>query len=93
MANSKYKDMLLVAREDGTQAIVIAPISIATEGDIVIFGNAEQGTVVRSEWVNPEDKLYQIIEATVPLHAAKRVYSYKLKWEEEPHAEQICEDT
>lgn len=93
MASSKYKDMLLVAREDGTQAIVIAPISVATEGDIVIFGNAEQGTVVRSEWVNPEDNMYQIIEATVPLHTAKRIYSYRLKWEEEPHAEELCEDT
>ena len=81
MANTKYVDMLLVEREDGTPAVVIAPISAATEGDIVIFGSGQQATVARSEWIDPETALYAIISAVVPVHEAERIYSHKLKWE------------
>lgn len=60
MAN-KYIDLLLVRPEDVVPVLVEAPISVASEGNIVFFTEEDNGTVIRSEWLDSGSVLYAMI--------------------------------
>lgn len=83
MSSMKYVDLILVKCEDGTPVLVSAPVSTATEGDIVLFCGGKQAKVVRSEWIDPTSAIYEMISAVVPVCEPEAVYSYRLKWEKE----------
>ena len=82
-----YIDLLLVKPEDCAPVLVQAPISTASEGDIVLFTEEDYGTVVRSEWVDPKGNVYSMIEETTVVYQARKVYSCRCKWEKQENEE------
>lgn len=90
MAN--YIDLLLVQPENSALVLVEAPISTAAEGDIVFFTQEDYGTVIRSEWVEPESALYSMIRDVAVIYPALKVYSCRCKWEKAEVAEEVAEN-
>ena len=89
---AEFIDLLLVQPENSAPVLVEAPISTATEGDIVFFTQEDYGTVIRSEWADPASALYSMIRDVAAIYPALKVYSCHCKWEKAEVAEEVAEN-
>lgn len=89
---SKYIDLLLIEKADGSMALVVADAHKAEVGSLVEFDDGKVGRVVMKAWIGERGgEVHNLVSALVPVNEAEAVYFRS--WQKEDNDGEIRRDS